>query len=59
VARARVNRPPVGTEQEAQFLGSNDVSLIQLPNPGHALTLERSAPKFTADVSRWLAARVF
>ena len=51
--------PPAGTEQEAQFLGSSDVSLIQLPNTGHALTLERSAPTFTADISRWLAARGF
>jgi pimeloyl-ACP methyl ester carboxylesterase len=51
--------PPAGTEQEAQFLGSSDVSLLQLPNTGHALTLERSAPTFTADISRWLAARGF
>ena len=51
--------PPAGTEQEAQFLGSSDVSLIQLPNTGHALTLERSAPTFSADISRWLAARRF
>ena len=51
--------PPAGTEQQAQFLGSSDVSLIQLPNTGHALTLERSAPTFTADISRWLAARGF
>jgi pimeloyl-ACP methyl ester carboxylesterase len=51
--------PPAGTEQEAQFLGSSDVSLTQLANTGHALTLERSAPTFTADISRWLGARGF
>lgn len=51
--------PPAGTEQQAQFVDSRDVSLIQLPDTGHALTLERSAPTFTADISRWLAARRF
>jgi pimeloyl-ACP methyl ester carboxylesterase len=51
--------PPAGTEQAAQFAGSSDVSLIQLTDTGHALTLERSAPTFTADISQWLAARGF
>jgi hypothetical protein len=50
---------PRGSEQEAQFLGSSDVSLIQLPDTGHALALERSAPTFTAEISRCLAAREF
>jgi pimeloyl-ACP methyl ester carboxylesterase len=51
--------PPAGAEQAAQFVGSSHVSLIQLADTGHALTLERSAPTFTADISQWLAARGF
>ena len=50
---------PADVAQSALPLASSDVSLIQLPNTGHALTLERSAPTFTADISRWLAARGF
>ncbi|HEV7787404.1 MAG TPA: hypothetical protein VGP05_00205 [Pseudonocardia sp.] len=34
--------------------GSNDVSDIFLPNTGHALTLERTAPQMREQVSDWL-----
>lgn len=46
---------PVGTPlQKAHYLGSNDVSNIFLPNTGHALTLERTAPQMREQVSDWL-----
>jgi pimeloyl-ACP methyl ester carboxylesterase len=51
--------PPAGSEQRAQFTGSSDVSLIQLPDTGHAVTLERSFPTLVADVAGWLSARRF
>ncbi|MFL5909791.1 MAG: alpha/beta fold hydrolase [Gaiellaceae bacterium] len=51
--------PPAGSEQRAQFAGSGDVSLIQLPDTGHAVTLERSAPALVADLAGWLSARGF
>jgi pimeloyl-ACP methyl ester carboxylesterase len=43
--------------RKTMFSGSSDVKLIFLPNTGHALTLEKSAPVFAADVGQWLAAR--
>ena len=51
--------PPAGSEQRAQFAGSSDVSLIELPDTGHAVTLERSASALVADVAGWLSARRF
>ncbi|HTF54753.1 MAG TPA: alpha/beta hydrolase [Pseudonocardia sp.] len=46
---------PVGTPlQKAHYLGSNDVTDIFLPNTGHALTLERTAPQMRERVSDWL-----
>jgi pimeloyl-ACP methyl ester carboxylesterase len=51
--------PPAGTLQRLHFLGSRDVTFDQIPNTGHAVTLERSEPTLLADVSAWLAARGF
>jgi pimeloyl-ACP methyl ester carboxylesterase len=51
--------PPAGSQQQAQFAGSKDVSLVQIPDTGHAVTLERSAPTLVGDVSQWLAGRGF
>jgi pimeloyl-ACP methyl ester carboxylesterase len=51
--------PPAGTLQQLHFVGGHDVSLIQLADTGHAVTLERSAPLLVADLSSWLAARGF
>jgi pimeloyl-ACP methyl ester carboxylesterase len=51
--------PPAGMLQQLHFVSSHDVSLIQLADTGHAVTLERSAPLLVADVSSWLAARGF
>jgi pimeloyl-ACP methyl ester carboxylesterase len=51
--------PPAGSLERLHLLGSSDVSLDQIPDTGHAVTLERSAPTLVADVSRWLAARGF
>ena len=51
--------PPAGSQQRAQFTGSSDVSLIQLADTGHAVTLERSATTLVADTAGWLSARGF
>jgi pimeloyl-ACP methyl ester carboxylesterase len=46
--------PPAGERQKAMFSGSANVSLVSVPDTGHALALERSAPQFRAEVARWL-----
>jgi pimeloyl-ACP methyl ester carboxylesterase len=51
--------PPAGSLQQAHFVSSHDVSLTQLADTGHAVTLERSAPTLEANLSRWLTARGF
>jgi pimeloyl-ACP methyl ester carboxylesterase len=51
--------PPAGTLQRLHFLGTNDVTLTQLPDTGHAVTLERSHLSLVADVSAWLSGRGF
>jgi pimeloyl-ACP methyl ester carboxylesterase len=51
--------PPAGILQRLHFLGSKDVTFHQIPDTGHAVTLERSEPTLRADVSGWLAARGF
>ena len=40
--------------QKLHYLGSSDVQDIFLPNTGHALTLERTAPQMREKVSDWL-----
>jgi pimeloyl-ACP methyl ester carboxylesterase len=46
---------PIGTPlQKLHYLGSHDVHDIFLPNTGHALTLERTAPQMREQVSDWL-----
>lgn len=51
--------PPAGQLQQLDFAGSHDVSLTQLADTGHAVTLERSSPQLVDDLSGWLAARGF
>jgi pimeloyl-ACP methyl ester carboxylesterase len=51
---------PVGTPlQKAHYLGTSDVTDIFLPNTGHALTLERTAPEMRERVSDWLCRHGF
>ncbi|TMD93977.1 MAG: alpha/beta hydrolase [Chloroflexi bacterium] len=51
--------PPALERQKGMYTGSKDVMGITIPNTGHALSLERSAP-FTRDaVSSWLCQRSF
>lgn len=51
---------PAGTRlQRAHFVGSKDVTDIFLPDTGHALTLERTAPRMRHEVSEWLNKRGF
>jgi len=40
--------------QKLHYLGSSDVQDMFLPNTGHALTLERTAPQMREQVSDWL-----
>lgn len=42
--------------QEALYAGSPKVTNISLPGEGHAVTLERGAPKLEAAMSSWLTA---
>jgi pimeloyl-ACP methyl ester carboxylesterase len=51
--------PPAGTLQRLHFLGSRDVTQVQIPDTGHAVTLERSHLTLIADMSAWLGARGF
>lgn len=51
--------PPAQERQKGMFTGSKDVTAITVPDTGHALSLERSAP-FTRDaVASWLCQRSF
>lgn len=50
-------QPPGTARQQALFTGSTDVSTVVLPRTGHALTLERSAPRLRAAVAAWLTSR--
>lgn len=51
--------PPFGERQRALYTGSTDTTLVTLPNTGHAIPLERTAPAARAAVSDWLRARGF
>jgi pimeloyl-ACP methyl ester carboxylesterase len=51
--------PPALDRQKAMYTGSRDLTGIGIPDTGHALSLERSAP-FTRDaVTSWLCQRHF
>lgn len=45
--------------ERLRFLGSSDVTLHVMPDTGHNLMLQRTAPQFRALVSEWLTARGF
>ncbi len=47
---------PWPTLQEALYARTSKLTDISLPGEGHAVTLERSAPTFAADMSSWLSA---
>jgi pimeloyl-ACP methyl ester carboxylesterase len=42
-----------------RYVGSGDVTLAFIKNAGHAMPLERTAPRFRLRVSRWLNAHGF
>jgi pimeloyl-ACP methyl ester carboxylesterase len=49
--------PPNGHLQVARFSNSHDVSLMTMPNTGHAVLLERNAPIFRDQLHDWMAQR--
>ena len=51
--------PPAGERQRSLFTGSNDVTLLEIPETGHMMMLEQTAPTFRASLSDWLRARGF
>lgn len=58
-AEDRLFLPPTPRRQAGAFSGSRDVTAVELPRTGHAVTLGRSAPGFTRVVARWLGHRGF
>lgn len=52
---------PAGTgeRQRGFFTGSDDVTLFELPDTGHMMMLERTAPTLRAVLSEWLRQRGF
>jgi pimeloyl-ACP methyl ester carboxylesterase len=52
--------PPLAMKlQRLHFFGSHDVTSVQIPATGHAVTLGRTAPTLVDDMSAWLGARGF
>ena len=50
--------PPTNTLQAARsYPGSPSVSLVELPDTGHAVTLGRTHEAFRAAMARWLTAQ--
>jgi pimeloyl-ACP methyl ester carboxylesterase len=49
--------PPNGHFQVARFSGSTDVSLLTMPDSGHAVMLEKTAPMFRQQLHQWMAHR--
>ena len=49
--------PPNGHFQVARFFNSHDVSLLTMPNSGHAVMLERTAPMFRQQLHLWMVQR--
>jgi len=48
-----------GSRERKFYRGSPDVTLLQLPDTGHMMMLERSAPTFRQALSEWFTARGF
>ncbi len=53
----RILPPPNGHFQVARFFNCHDVSLITMPDTGHAVMLERTAPMFRQQLHLWLVQR--
>jgi pimeloyl-ACP methyl ester carboxylesterase len=53
----RILPPPNGHLQVARFFNSHDVSLLTMPNTGHAVMLERNAPMFRQQLHLWMVQR--
>jgi pimeloyl-ACP methyl ester carboxylesterase len=51
--------PGTGERQRGFFIGSRDVTLFELPETGHMMMLERTAPVLRAALSEWLHERGF
>jgi pimeloyl-ACP methyl ester carboxylesterase len=51
------DQPSAGEQQRARYSASHDVTALFVPNTGHALALERSAPYTRAALADWLARR--
>lgn len=51
--------PPAGPEQAALLTGSDDVTVEEIPDTGHATTLHLTAEDFRTRVATWLADRGF
>jgi pimeloyl-ACP methyl ester carboxylesterase len=51
--------PAAAVAQKARFAGSNDVSLGIVPDSGHLVMLQRTAPVFKAMMDAWLSQRGF
>jgi pimeloyl-ACP methyl ester carboxylesterase len=51
--------PPALDHQRALYTGTSDVTAVSVPDTGHAVTLELSAPSTRDTVAAWLCARGF
>jgi pimeloyl-ACP methyl ester carboxylesterase len=51
--------PPSLDHQKALYTGTGDLTAVSVPDTGHALTLELSAPATRDQVASWLCARGF
>ncbi|MBA2347063.1 MAG: alpha/beta hydrolase [Solirubrobacterales bacterium] len=51
--------PPAGALEKALFAGNPDLTQVNLPGTGHAVTLGRSAPQFRTVLGDWLKDRGF
>ncbi len=49
--------PPNGHLQVARFTNTTDVSLLTMPDSGHAVMLERTAPMFRQQLHLWMVQR--
>jgi pimeloyl-ACP methyl ester carboxylesterase len=51
--------PPALDHQKSLYTGTGDLTAVSVPDTGHAVTLELSAPSTLATVASWLCARGF
>lgn len=51
--------PPGNQLQAAGFAASSDVTLVEIPDTGHAITLGRTHLGFRSEMDRWLTRRGF